>query len=348
MSRRNLSKSLLDRELGQNSALSGFDQPVWSFLVSSRKDRQEFQFSNSSKIFSIQFKENYLVVLTKNSDCFVLNTLERITWYRILNSHYQVLKATILDNNCLFLVSKRVSHENLKFFIIQNPCQVNQPIQVLTDVHATLENLKECDIYFNKLVICINNIFQVYDLISFNLLFQSSSPHCYSRDHVASIKSDQNHLQVLIRNLKYESQKTFTITNCIHIELIEIFRNFFVFSHQNRLCFGDLVNGETGVISAMPRVYFVGQNMSAAVFENYMILMNSKWSRVDLVPSVFCADSVGILVLYEDFNMNIVIVKDDGLVLRTVPIEAKVMYIAVNQETTQLVVACKNIVHIFD
>ena len=233
MSRSNLPKSLLDRELGQNSALSGFDQPVWSFLVSSRKDRQEFQFSNSSKIFSIQFKENYLVVLTKNSDCFVLNALEGSTWHRILNSNYQVFKAIILVNNCLFLVCKRVTHENLKFFIIQNPFQMNQPIQVLTEVHATLENLKDCDVYTNKLAICINRVFQVYDLISFNMLFQSSSPYCYSRDHVASIKTNQNHSQVLIRNLKFESQKIFTITNCIDIELIEIFRNFFVFSHQN-------------------------------------------------------------------------------------------------------------------
>ena len=150
MSRSNLPKSLLDRELGQNSALSGFDQPVWSCLVSSRKDRQEFQFSNSSKIFSIQFKENYLVVLTKNSDCFVLNALEGSTWHRILNSNYQVFKAIILVNNCLFLVCKRVTHENLKFFIIQNPFQMNQPIQVLTEVHATLENLKDCDVYTNK------------------------------------------------------------------------------------------------------------------------------------------------------------------------------------------------------
>ena len=59
------------------------------------------------------------------------------------------------------------------------------------------------------------------------------------------------------------------------------------------------------MISEMPNVYFVGQNMSAVVFENYMLLMNSNWSRVDLVQSLFCADLVGILVLYEKFNMSI-------------------------------------------
>ena len=348
MSRSNLPKSILDRELGQNLGLSEFDQPVWSFLVSSKKDSQEIQFSNSSKIFSIQFKEQFLVALTKTSDCYVLDTFEGITWHMILNSNYQALKVTILDNNCLFLVCKQVSHENLKFFRIQLPSEINHPTQVLTEINVTLENLKECDVYNNKLVICANSLFQVYDLVSFSLLFQSTSHNWYSRDHVASIRTVNNNLQVSIRNLKAESQNIFTINDCTHIKLIDIFRNFFVFSHQNSMCFGDFATRETGVISVMPSVYFVGQNMSAAVFENYMVLMNSKWSRVDLVPSVFCADLVGILVLYEKFNMNIVILRDDGFVLRTVPIEAKVMYIAVNQETNQLVVACKNIVHIFE
>ena len=41
------------------------------------------------------------------------------------------------------------------------------------------------------------------------------------------------------------------------------------------------------------------------------------------------------------------ILKEDGFILMTVPIEAKVVYISANKDTAQLAVAFKNKIHIF-
>jgi hypothetical protein len=181
-----------------------------------------------------------------------------------------------------------------------------------------------------------------------DLLFQSTTTHWYSRNHVALITPQSETSEVFFYDLGSQVESVFAVNNRFRVKLIESFKDFFVFSNNNSLCFGNFSNFETGIICPTPSAYFIGLNVSAAVFENYMVLINSKWNRVDLVPKAFCADKVGILVIYEKFNMNLVVLKDDGVVLNTIPIDAKVVYITVNIETSELAVACKNIVQIFE
>lgn len=343
MNRNHVPYTLFDRELGQSFELST-ESKRWSDLVILTQPAQTLQFS---KIISMHYQQDYLAFVTKTGEGFLYNSFYPSIIQRLLDTSSLILNLTILDNKTIFLVVKPKQEQYMRFLILPVTIANSSPIPILETLQVTHDKIDQLDVYSHYLAFKCNQQLIVYDLENQNIIFQENGSFLYIRECVVYVSETQNRYELRIKNLKSGQNRLCVINDCSQLTILDLLNNFLIFTQKNRLYYIECSDSDLTEVSTVPKKYFVGRYASVSAFNTHMIIMNREKTVIDLVPKVFCADIVGILVLYEKLNSRIVVLKDNGEILQTLSISYKVLFISVNIETLELALALQDTVQIY-
>ena len=276
----NIGKSLMKREQGNEVIFEYKKLKTWSRNVSIKQQTLiPIPVIQSDKIIYVEGKENFIICLSASGHSYFYNFLSGQQFIPLNDQSEHVFKLGLIQNSVFLILQKRLE-QNLKFFLISLDYKnFLKRTEILSENNFSLENLIEFDYLNNNLVVSRQNFFQVFKIPSCNLQGVL--------------------IKIILTDLSSFASKEFFIENPSNLKIFDYFSDFLIFSENQELKRISLKTKEITTISAMPKVYCIGNVSSIAVFDEEFIMMNKNLSKVSAQVSKFCGDLEGIVVVLD-------------------------------------------------
>ena len=297
----NIGKSLMKREQGNEVIFEYKKLKTWSRNVSIKQQTLiPIPVIQSDKIIYVEGKENFIICLSASGHSYFYNFLSGQQFIPLNDQSEHVFKLGLIQNSVFLILQKRLE-QNLKFFLISLDYKnFLKRTEILSENNFSLENLIEFDYLNNNLVVSRQNFFQVFKIPSCNLITQASvSNNFYFKNQLLSFEIQGVLIKIILTDLSSFASKEFFIENPSNLKIFDYFSDFLIFSENQELKRISLKTKEITTISAMPKVYCIGNVSSIAVFDEEFIMMNKNLSKVSAQVSKFCGDLEGIVVVLD-------------------------------------------------
>lgn len=263
-----------------------------------------------------------------------------------VNEH--ILKLSFFEN-AVFIVLINCVNRDLKFYSISLPkTTLEDRTEILKSFSIRFDDFCDYDIYNQNLMIYNQNTCKIISLPSSKIIYQQpNTTPFYSRNHAILIKKYVDTTLITSLHLSNHKKCLFSLEDTKDVLIMDHFDDVLFFVHNQKIKAYDLELNLIREISEMPKKYYIGKENSIAQYQDSMRIMRKSTGKIDLIPSLICADLVGIIAVYVQ-NRGVFVLDVSGSIRQVIFPTAKIRAISMNRETGQLILCGKRNLYFYD